>query len=597
MFLLLGLFIFLAILVLSTLVPCQAERPARKPPYVTWGLIGVNIFVFLTSIFVSNVSIPSDRIYGKEAIRTVLQEHLPQMSESEREAFELRIEPSGSGQEALVKSLSDTLNKTLALKYASQKIESKEDLTRLFQIEHSDSTYVLEPHYSVLNTFAYRPAEPYIPGKILGLIGSMFLHGSFSHLIFNMIYLFVFGRALEDALGPRTYIGAYLLCGIAAALLHHIMGMFLTPDSMALPYLGASGAIGGVLGLFALRFYRTTTSIFLAFPLFFLAGFLYLMSMLLTGNISLLLTNLMSGNDTSLETIYAFLVVLAFVAFGPARLKPTVKIASAWAVGLWVVVFNLLPIVQQVITKTSDGTAYWAHIGGFLLGSVYGLLIGSKEEGKHEFMLEDAEKAYNIGDIEGAISYSQNVLEREPGNGSAYAVMGKAWMKQNNEEEALNNFEIAIENYLRAGEPEKAVETYGIAIEKYPLYILKPSVQLVVGSQMAREHHYKLAAETLVKIPYTYPDAPEGEVAFLRSAQIYLQQLDQPQTAVQLLQHFWQKYPESQWMPQVERTWKMAQHQLTLAAERLAAEQEAQAAAMGPSETPSARPVKIKKAN
>jgi hypothetical protein len=79
---------------------------------------------------------------------------------------------------------------------------------------------------------------------------------------------------------------------------------------------------------------------------------------------------------------------------------------------------------------------------------------------------------------------------------------------------------------------------------------------------MAKNYSFKEAAETLVKIPYTFPEAAEGEVALLRSSQLYLQYLNQPQTTVQLLQFFLQKYPESQWLPQVERAWKMAHHQL-----------------------------------
>jgi outer membrane protein assembly factor BamD (BamD/ComL family) len=114
----------------------------------------------------------------------------------------------------------------------------------------------------------------------------------------------------------------------------------------------------------------------------------------------------------------------------------------------------------------------------------------------------------------------------------------------------------------------------------------------VVGNELAKEYSFKNAAETLVKIPYTYPEASEGEVSLLRGAQIYLQHLNQPQTALQLLQHFWQKYPESQWMPQVERAWKMAQHQLALAAEeaRQAAEREAEAAAPASSAPVRVRP-------
>jgi membrane associated rhomboid family serine protease len=569
MFIILSLLIFLAIMVLTSLVPCHTGRPARKIAYVTWSLIGSNVFLFLLTIIVSLGNLPADRISGQVAIQQILQQNQAKMTDSERQALKGMEIPGGDGQggvlEQVANDLTTTMRKSLAYKYASENVRTEEQLKVLYQIKNVDSTYVLEPHYSVLNLLAYRPAEASIPGKLLGLIGSMFLHGSFAHLISNMIFLFVFGRALEDTLGPRVYLGAYLLCGLAAALLHHAIGMLLTPEAMYVPYLGASGAIGGVLGLFALRFYRTTTTLFIGLPLLIAAMVLYVVTLLVTGNISLLLKNLMSGNESSLETIYAFLLVITFIAVKPDRLAPTLKIASAWAVGLWVVVFNVLPILQQLVNGGSDGTAYWAHIGGFLLGSIYGLLIGSKEEGKQEFLLEDAERAYGMGDVPGAISYSQNVLEREPNNPVAYEVMAKSFMKQNSENEALDHFEMAIRNYMRIGERQKAAAAYLTAVEKYTTFILQPSEQLAVGNQMAKDFDYKNAAETLVKIPYTFPDAGEGEVALLRAAQIYVQHLGEPQVTLQLLQFFWQKYPESQWMPQVERAWKTAEYQISAA--------------------------------
>ncbi len=569
------LLIFLVIMGLTSLVPCHTGRPARKIAYVTWSLIGSNVFLFLFTVMVALGNLPADRISGESAIRQILLENQSKMTDSERQALEGLQMPAGGEQtemlEQVANDLTITMRKSLAYKYASQDIKTEEQLKVLYQIKNVDSSYVLEPHYSVLNLLAYRPAEVSIPGKLLGLIGSMFLHGSFAHLISNMIFLFVFGRALEDALGSRVYLGAYLLCGLAAALLHHAIGMLLTPESMYIPYLGASGAIGGVLGLFALRFYRTTTTLFIGLPLLIGAMVLYVVTLLITGNISLLLKNLMSGNESSLETIYAFLLVITFIAIKPDRLAPTIKIASAWAVGLWVVVFNVLPILQQLASGGSDGTAYWAHIGGFLLGSVYGLLIGSKEEGKQEFLLEDAEKAYAVGDMAGATAYSQNVLEREANNPVAYEVMAKAFMKQNSENEALDHFELAIRNYMRLGERQKAAAAYLTAVEKYTTFILQPAEQLAVGNQMAKDFDYKNAAETLVKIPYTFPDASEGEVALLRAAQLYVQHLGEPQAALQLLQFFWQKYPESQWMPQVERTWKIAEYQIA-AAQRAAEE-------------------------
>ena len=85
MTLILILIIIFVTLVLNTLVPSQADRATRKPPYVTWGLMGVNVFLFLVTVFVSLVNIPADRIKGQSAMETILQENQSQMSQFERD--------------------------------------------------------------------------------------------------------------------------------------------------------------------------------------------------------------------------------------------------------------------------------------------------------------------------------------------------------------------------------------------------------------------------------------------------------------------------------------------------------------------------------
>ena len=77
------------------------------------------------------------------------------------------------------------------------------------------------------------------------LVTSMFLHGSWSHVIGNMWYLWIFGDNVEDNVGHGRFIVFYLLCGFAAA----IGQIFADPASM-LPTIGASGAIAGVMGAY-----------------------------------------------------------------------------------------------------------------------------------------------------------------------------------------------------------------------------------------------------------------------------------------------------------------------------------------------------------
>src|ERR1700730_16120262 len=79
----------------------------------------------------------------------------------------------------------------------------------------------------------------------LTLVTSMFLHGSWMHVIGNMWYLWIFGDNVEDRVGHGRFIFFYLLCGIAAAL-----GQILIAPDSTLPTIGASGAIAGVMGAY-----------------------------------------------------------------------------------------------------------------------------------------------------------------------------------------------------------------------------------------------------------------------------------------------------------------------------------------------------------
>lgn len=81
------------------------------------------------------------------------------------------------------------------------------------------------------------------------VLTSMFLHGGWMHLIGNMLYLWIFGNNIEDAMGHGRFILFYLLCGIAAA-----MAQALPDPQSVVPMIGASGAISGVLGAYLLLY-------------------------------------------------------------------------------------------------------------------------------------------------------------------------------------------------------------------------------------------------------------------------------------------------------------------------------------------------------
>lgn len=139
---------------------------------------------------------------------------------------------------------------------------------------------------------------------------SMFLHGSWMHLIGNMWFLWLFGNNIEDSMTRPRFIVFYLLCGIAAALLQ----VMIEPDSSA-PMVGASGAISGVMGGYLVLYPRVR--VYTMVPL----GF--------------------------------FLTSIAL---------------PAWAMLIYWMFLQLAGGVTGIFSETAGGIAFWAHVGGFLAG-------------------------------------------------------------------------------------------------------------------------------------------------------------------------------------------------------------------------------------
>jgi membrane associated rhomboid family serine protease len=146
----------------------------------------------------------------------------------------------------------------------------------------------------------------------LPALTSMFLHGSWMHVIGNMWFLWIFGDNIEDYLGHFKYLAFYLISGVAAAFAQVI----LNPNSRV-PTVGASGAIAGILGAYLVLYPRARVLIW--FPIFF---FFYLPAWVMLG--------------------YWFLI--QFVS------------GAASSVAAY--------------SDTRGGVAFWAHVGGFLAGVV-----------------------------------------------------------------------------------------------------------------------------------------------------------------------------------------------------------------------------------
>jgi membrane associated rhomboid family serine protease len=156
------------------------------------------------------------------------------------------------------------------------------------------------------------------------LITSMFLHGSWSHVIGNMWYLWIFGDNVEDRVGHGRFIVFYLLCGIAAALGQVAMD----PNSM-LPTIGASGAIAGVMGAYFVLYPQSRVLTLIPFiwlqivelPAVVLLGFWFLMQIFSAGTIAMTATTHGSGGVAFAAHVAGFVMGLigVFVFKRPER--------------------------------------------------------------------------------------------------------------------------------------------------------------------------------------------------------------------------------------------------------------------------------------
>ncbi len=181
-------------------------------------------------------------------------------------------------------------------------------LVYLFQSSLTSQSFTL-----FIQNFGLTPAQFSLqnPFSLLTLFSSMFMHGSWFHVLSNMWILFIFGDNVEDRMGSFRYLAFYLLAGVFAALTH----VYFAPR-LAVPTVGASGAVAGVLGAYFLLFPRARVLTFI--PLFIFPWFIEVPALIFLG-------------------LWFLLQLANGLMFGGVAM---------------------------------EGIAWWAHIGGFLFGFV-----------------------------------------------------------------------------------------------------------------------------------------------------------------------------------------------------------------------------------
>lgn len=182
---------------------------------------------------------------------------------------------------------------------------------------------------SVYGQFGLVPAKilnaPLFSMSYLTFITSIFLHGSWSHLIFNMLFLWIFGNNIEDYFGHFHFLFFYLLAGVIASLVQ-----LLTMSTSSMPVIGASGAIAGIMGAY-----------FLLFP------------------------------RSRIRTLVFFFFITIVEIPAP----------------VYLLIWFLSQLFEGLSSfGVASGVAFFAHIGGFVFGLLYAALIGKHAGRKGRFL-------------------------------------------------------------------------------------------------------------------------------------------------------------------------------------------------------------------
>jgi membrane associated rhomboid family serine protease len=161
-------------------------------------------------------------------------------------------------------------------------------------------------------------------GAVTSLVTSMFLHGGWMHIIGNMLYLWIFGDNVEGHLGSLGYLVFYVFAGVVAAL-----AQIVANPASQVPTIGASGAVAGVLGAYAVLYPR--------------------------------------------NRVRVLLTLLYFVR--------VVQMPAIVVLGFWFVL-QVFSSLAAITTASSGGVAWFAHLGGFAVGALVGLATrGDRDHG------------------------------------------------------------------------------------------------------------------------------------------------------------------------------------------------------------------------
>lgn len=324
------------------------------------------------------------------------------------------------------------------------------------------------------------------------LLTSCFVHAGLLHLIINMGVLYLFGRAVEQAMGKLEYGIFYIGACFASSLVH--VGIVLAafpPYYASQPVVGASGAVAGVVAIYAVRYHRRILNFFgLQFP--------------------------------ALLVILAWLVVQLVLGL----------------VGLYRDSFLGLGLKQ---------VSYWSHLGGFAFGLIVALLSNMALQGEREYLVAEAGRQYDCGSNLEATHYYEALTKVDPDNGFAYAELGRLWAILEEEDQSLPYYQTAIDLYISQGLEDEALARAEEMKRFWPKSIVSAPTRFRFASYLEESGQTLDALQWFRELAADEPESVEAEMALLKIGRLQLSYQHDPAAAKATITDFLTRYPKSEW--------------------------------------------------
>jgi membrane associated rhomboid family serine protease len=350
---------------------------------------------------------------------------------------------------------------------------------------------------TLVNNFIFLPRDPNLWNVPLSAFTSMFLHAGNGHLWGNMIFLWVVGTVVERRVGGSRFLVLYLLCGLAAGFFGVVIHRAFL--GATLHALGASGAIAGIMGVFAVRCYFKS----MVFPLPILGIF------------SLIL---------------------------PLSLK--VRLNSLVIIGLFFL-GDLSGGIAQVAEGATAGVGHWIHIGGMLAGISLAMLLKLGDQAIEERHLEIGNQSMNGGkvNLEDGEESLRIALRLNPNNNDAVLMLARLLSKFGPSEEGRGLYRRAIAALVRI-RPDEAMTAFCEYYERY-MEGIDSDVQYRLAGLFYREGDLEMSSRCL-EILASDQQVPEPlrEKILLQYARV-LDELGLTEAAADSYVAFINKFPHS----------------------------------------------------